>query len=59
VRPLPVGDPRVAEVYDATKAKGVAFLGIDVRDNNRQAAVDFVVDRKVTYPSIYDRRCAP
>ena len=42
------------KVYDATKAKGVAFLGIDVRDNNRQSAVDFVVDRKVTYPSIYD-----
>jgi thiol-disulfide isomerase/thioredoxin len=42
------------KVYDATKAKGVAFVGIDVRDNNRQAAVDFVVDRKVTYPSIYD-----
>ena len=42
------------KVYDATKAKGVAFLGIDVRDNNRQSAVDFVTDRKVTYPSIYD-----
>jgi hypothetical protein len=25
-----------------------------VRDNNRDAAVDFVVDRKVTFPSIYD-----
>jgi len=33
---------------------GVAFLGIAVRDNNRDAAVDFVVDRKVTFPSIYD-----
>ena len=42
------------KVYDATKAKGVAFLGIDVRDNNRQSAVDFVTDRNVTYPSIYD-----
>ena len=42
------------KVYDATKDKGVAFLGIDVRDNNRDAAVDFVVDRKVTFPSIYD-----
>jgi thiol-disulfide isomerase/thioredoxin len=42
------------KAFDATKAKGVAFLGIDVRDNNRQAAVDFVVDRKVGYPSIYD-----
>ena len=42
------------KVYDATKADGVAFLGIDVRDNNRQAAQDFVKDRKVTFPSIYD-----
>ena len=42
------------KVYDATKSKGVAFLGIDVRDNNRDAAVDFVVDRKITFPSIYD-----
>jgi len=41
-------------VYDATKAQGVAFLGIDVRDNNRDAARDFIIDRKVTYPSIYD-----
>ncbi|MDT5323755.1 MAG: hypothetical protein QOF25_907 [Mycobacterium sp.] len=46
--------PELQKVHDATKAKGVAFLGIDVRDNNRDAAVDFVVDRKVTFPSIYD-----
>ena len=42
------------KVYDATRRHGVAFLGIDVRDNNRDAARDFVVDRQVTYPSIYD-----
>ena len=42
------------QVYDATRADGVAFLGIDVRDDNRDAAVDFVTDRKVTFPSIYD-----
>ena len=42
------------QVYDATKAQGVQFLGIDVRDNNRDAAQDFVVDRKITFPSIYD-----
>jgi thiol-disulfide isomerase/thioredoxin len=46
--------PELEKVYDATRASGVAFLGIDVRDDNRDAAVDFVVDRKVTYPSIYD-----
>lgn len=46
--------PELQQVYDATRTAGVAFLGIDVRDNNRQAAVDFILDRKVTFPSIYD-----
>jgi thiol-disulfide isomerase/thioredoxin len=46
--------PQLQQVYDATRADGVAFLGIDVRDNNREAAQDFIVDRKVTFPSIYD-----
>jgi thiol-disulfide isomerase/thioredoxin len=46
--------PELQQVYDATQRDGVAFLGIDVRDNNRDAARDFVIDRKVTYPSIYD-----
>jgi len=41
-------------VYDKTRRVGVEFLGIDVRDNNRDAAKDFIVDRKVTFPSIYD-----
>ena len=45
---------QLQKVYDATKADGVAFLGIDVRDNNRDAARDFVIDRKITFPSIYD-----
>jgi len=42
------------KVYEATHHDGVSFLGIDVRDTNRDAARDFVVDRKVSYPSIYD-----
>lgn len=46
--------PQLQQVYDATREQGVEFLGIDVRDNNRQAAVDFVIDRKITFPSIYD-----
>jgi thiol-disulfide isomerase/thioredoxin len=37
----------------AGQAGGVAVLGIDVRDL-RDAATDFVRDRKVTYPSIFD-----
>ncbi|WP_407685275.1 TlpA disulfide reductase family protein [Mycobacterium sp. HUMS_1102779] len=45
---------QLQRVYDATRDAGVSFLGIDVRDNSRQAALDFVDDRHVTYPSIYD-----
>jgi thiol-disulfide isomerase/thioredoxin len=42
------------EVYDATRGNGVAVLGINVRDNNIQAPRDFIIDRKISYPSIYD-----
>jgi thiol-disulfide isomerase/thioredoxin len=45
---------QLQEVYEQTHSTGVAFLGINVRDNNRDAAVDFVTDRKITFPSIYD-----
>lgn len=45
---------QLQQVYDATRDAGVSFLGIDVRDSNRQAALDFVNDRHVTFPSIYD-----
>ncbi len=42
------------KVYEATKASGVEFLGINVRDESQTAAQDFVVSNNVTYPSIYD-----
>ncbi|MFM9378417.1 TlpA family protein disulfide reductase [Gordonia sp. VNK21] len=40
-------------VYEETRDKGVSFVGIDFRDN-RSNAEDFVTDRNVPYPSIYD-----
>ncbi|MCV7384990.1 TlpA disulfide reductase family protein [Mycolicibacter longobardus] len=45
---------QLQKVYDDTRADGVAFLGIDVRDPSPQAPRDFISDRRVTYPSIYD-----
>ncbi|MGV0850472.1 TlpA disulfide reductase family protein [Mycolicibacterium phlei] len=45
---------QLQKVYDATKDQGVAFLGIDVRDNNVEAPRDFLTDRNITFPSIYD-----
>jgi thiol-disulfide isomerase/thioredoxin len=46
--------PGLQQVYDTTKASGVAVLGIDVRDD-RSAAADFVRDRAITFPSIFDQ----
>ncbi|HWF27793.1 MAG TPA: TlpA disulfide reductase family protein [Mycobacterium sp.] len=45
--------PELEKVFVATQSLGVQFIGIDVRDA-RQAAQDFVADRHVTYPSIFD-----
>lgn len=45
---------QLQQVYEDTRADGVAFLGIDVRDPEPQASRDFIKDRGVTYPSIYD-----
>lgn len=46
--------PHLKKVYAATKDLGVQFLGIDVRDPQRDKAQDFVTDYQVTYPSIWD-----
>ncbi len=45
---------QLQQVYDNTRGLGVQFLGIDVRDHNMDAPRDFVVDRGITFPSIYD-----
>ncbi|MBT0565963.1 TlpA disulfide reductase family protein [Williamsia sp. CHRR-6] len=41
------------DTYTATKDLGVEFLGINLRDN-RQDAQDYIANRKITYPSIFD-----
>ena len=59
VRAVPLGGQPAADGLRRHQADGVAFLGIDVRDNNRDAARDFVVDRKITIRPYTTRRCAP
>lgn len=46
--------PGLQLIYEQTRASGVRLLGIDIRDD-RDAAADFVRDRGITYPSIYDQ----
>ncbi|ALA66618.1 thiol-disulfide isomerase [Corynebacterium lactis RW2-5] len=42
-------------VQEKMDAEGIGtILGINVRDNVRQAPIDFVKDNGITYPSIYD-----
>lgn len=42
------------KVYEATKDQGVAFLGINVKDPQRDKPQDFVTNYGVTFPSIWD-----
>ena len=42
------------QLQDEYRDAGVQVLGIDVRDDIRTQPEDFVRDRKLTYPSIYD-----
>lgn len=42
-------------VQEQMQEQGIGtILGINVRDNVRQAPIDFVKDNGITYPSIYD-----
>lgn len=45
--------PELSTVYRQTEAQGVQLIGIDVRDA-RSAALDFVQDNQISYPSIFD-----
>ncbi|KZM70829.1 TlpA family protein disulfide reductase [Nocardia terpenica] len=46
--------PALEKVYEQSKARGVAFLGINVRDPQQDKAQDFVTSNHVGYPSVYD-----
>lgn len=45
--------PELAATYDATKADGVAFLGISIRDE-RDKALAYLSDVKPAYGSLFD-----
>lgn len=43
-----------AKVSEETKAQGVQFVGINTRDPQKAAAINFEQDYGVTYPSLFD-----
>lgn len=44
-----------AAVSKETADQGVQFVGINTRDNQRDAALNFETDMGIPYPSLYDR----
>ncbi|MFI5807874.1 TlpA family protein disulfide reductase [Streptomyces sp. NPDC051561] len=46
--------PTFAKVSKELKAKGVEFVGIDTRDDQKALAVQFEKDAGIEYPSLYD-----
>lgn len=52
--PCRTESPEMEKLYQQEQAKGVQVLGFDVRDYDRSAPQDFVRNRGLTYPSIYD-----
>lgn len=46
--------PELQKVYEKTRRSGVRVLGIDVKELEPAQSQDFMRDRGLTYPSIYD-----
>lgn len=46
--------PELQRFFEKNRDRGVRLMGIDLRDYNRAAPQDFMRDRGLTYPSIYD-----
>jgi thiol-disulfide isomerase/thioredoxin len=51
--PCRVESPELDQAYQATKARGVAFVGVDVKDDEQDARA-FVGTAKIDYPSLFD-----
>ena len=54
--PCRVETPQFQEVYDEVRDHGVQFLGLNVKETNRQFAQQFVATKAITFPSLYDPR---
>jgi thiol-disulfide isomerase/thioredoxin len=51
--PCRVESPDFDQVYRATKADGVDFVGVAVKDRKADSE-DFVTSHKISYPSVFD-----
>ncbi|MEU2347224.1 TlpA disulfide reductase family protein [Modestobacter sp. NPDC049651] len=52
--PCRVETPQFQEVYAEVQSSGVQFLGLNVKETNKQFANAFVESKGITFPSVYD-----
>lgn len=46
--------PQFDSIYRQRKARGVQFIGMDVKDPSKSAAQSWIKDKAVTFPVVYD-----
>lgn len=46
--------PGFEQLYQADRHRGLALVGIDVKDSGKQFGSSFVTNKHLTYPNIYD-----
>jgi peroxiredoxin len=54
--PCRVETPQFQQVYTEVQARGVQFLGLNVKETDEQFATAFVKEKGITFPSLYDPR---
>ena len=54
--PCRVETPEFQQVYAQVQGQGVQFLGLDVKETDKQFAQAFVQSQGITFPSLYDPR---
>ncbi|SDJ11444.1 Thiol-disulfide isomerase or thioredoxin [Frankineae bacterium MT45] len=52
--PCQAETPQLVALYPEEKAAGVAFVGVDTKDLDKSAALDYTRDARIPYPVIYD-----
>jgi peroxiredoxin len=52
--PCRVETPQFQQVYAEVKDRGVQFLGLNVKETDKQFAQAFVQSQGITFPSLYD-----
>jgi peroxiredoxin len=52
--PCRVETPEFQQVYADVQGDGVQFLGLNVKETDRQFATAFVANKAITFPSLYD-----